>query len=76
MRAEAKAGFVVIIRRRIVMEDPASMLGTAGLVHQVTDLLLMTPEAADAALLAVPLPKLRVSVASCIERSDELIAMM
>ena len=60
----------------VVVEHPAGVLGAAGLVDQAADLLVVAvPEPADAAMLAVLLPELRVDVPLAVERSHELVAV-
>jgi len=52
------------------------MFRPAGLVNEAADFIrIAIPEAADAAVFAMLLPKLRIDVVVLVERSDELIAM-
>lgn len=76
MPAEAVSGFVIISAGGIVVEHPAGVLGAAGFVDEPPDLLVVpVPEPADATMLAVLLPEMRVYVSLGVERSHELIAM-
>src|SRR5450631_1831518 len=74
MGAEAIAGFVVV-GCRIVLKDPKRMLRAARLVHEMTGLVVVAPEAPHATLLAVLLPELGIDMAVGIERSDKFIAV-
>src|ERR1035438_10365253 len=76
MGAEAVAALVVVDPGWIVVEDPARMLGSAWLVHQKADLVVLAfPEPAHAAMLAIALPELHVDMALVVERSDEFVTM-
>src|SRR5450755_4519287 len=76
MGAEAVAALVVVDPGWIVVEDPARMLGSARLMHQKADLVVLAfPKPAHAAMLAIALPELHVDMALVVERSDEFVTM-
>ena len=56
--AEAIAGLVVVLRGLVVVEHPARVLGTAGLVDEAAEFVVLTiPESTHAAMFAVFPPK-------------------
>src|SRR6516164_9021355 len=68
--AEAIAGLVVV-------EHPARVLGTAGLVDEAAEFVVLAiPESTHAAMFAVFPPKVDIDASIGIERSDEFIAML
>src|SRR5215475_2851304 len=75
--AESIAGLVILFRRFVIVEHPARMLRATRLVHELADLVvLLAPEAAHAAMLAVCPPQDGVDMALCIERRHELVAVL
>src|ERR1039457_2645240 len=76
MGAEAVAALVVVGPGWVVVEDPARMLGSARLVHQKADLVVLAfPEPAHAAMLVVASPERHVDMALVVERGDEFVTM-
>src|ERR1043165_5769749 len=75
MARESVAGFVVVLCGLVIIEDPARMLATAGLVHEFAYFLLVAPEAAHPAMITVLVPQLRIDVPLRIEWGYELVAM-
>src|ERR1043166_2809637 len=72
---EPIARLVVLLGGLVVIEHPARVLLAAGFVHQLAELLLVAPEPADAAMLAVLAPQLGTDAPVGIERRHELIAV-
>ena len=76
MHAEPVSRLVIVGAAVVVVEHPARVLGAARLVDETADLLVLAvPEPADAAMLAVFLPELRIDMPLAVERSDELVAV-
>src|ERR1700674_1427011 len=76
MRAEAVAGFVVLLGNVLVIEHPAGVAGTPRAMHQTPHLVrLAPPEATHAAMVAVLAPQLRIDMPVGIERGHKLVAM-
>ena len=76
MDAKAVALLVIVDASRIVVKDPAAVLGPARLVHQEADLVgLALPDPAHPAILAVLAPKRHVDIVLGIERGDEFITV-
>ena len=77
VRSQAIPRLVIVGAGRIVVEHPARMLGTPGLVNEAADLLVLAvPEPADAAVLAVFMPELRIDVRLLVEWSNEFITVI
>src|SRR5262252_3328320 len=75
--AEAIAGLVVVLRGLVVVEHPARVLGTAGLVDEAAEFVVLAiPESTHAAMFAVFPPKVDIDASIGIERSDEFVAML
>src|SRR5215471_8680274 len=75
--AEAIAGLVVVLRGLVVVEHPARVLGTAGLVDEAAEFVVLAiPESTHAAMFAVFPPKADIDASIGIERSDEFIAIL
>src|ERR1035437_2941934 len=76
MGSEAVAALVVVGPGWVVVEYPARMLGSARLVHQKADLVVLAfPEPAHAAMLVVASPARHVDMALVVERGDEFVTM-
>src|SRR3974390_610960 len=76
VRTEAAAALVVLSCVGVVIEEPASDLGPVRVVYHLPDLILLAcPEAAHAAMRAVPLPLLAIDMAIRRERRNEFIAV-
>src|SRR5690554_4406944 len=72
MGAEPVAGLIILVAADVVVKGP----GSAGAMHEMPDvLLLVAPEATDAAQLPVLLPGGGIDVASLVQRSDEFVAV-
>jgi hypothetical protein len=57
--AEALAGLVVVLRRLVIVEQPARVLGTAQPVNQAAELVILAlPGPTHTAVLAVSAPQL------------------
>src|SRR5262245_47524044 len=74
--AEAIAGLVVVLRRLVIVEQPAHVLGAARFVDQAAELVILAlPEPAHAAVLAVSVPQLGIDAPIGVERGDEFVAV-
>jgi hypothetical protein len=76
MRAKAISGFVVVDPGSIIIEHPARMLLSAGLMDDLAGLIILPlPEPYHLASLAVRPPLGHINVPIGVERDDELIAV-
>ncbi len=77
MAAEAVAGFVVVLGGVVIVENPARVLGAAGLVNELTELVVLAaPEPPHAAIGPVLAPEFDIDMVVVVERGDELIAVL
>jgi hypothetical protein len=73
---EAIAGLVVVLRCLVIIENPARVLGTARLVDQLTELVVLSlSESTHAAMLAIGPPQLGIDTPVGTEWSDEFVAV-
>src|SRR5262249_33345057 len=74
---EPIAAPVVVPRGLVVVEPPARVLGTARLVDEAAEFVVLAiPESTHAAMFAVFPPKVDIDASIGIERSDEFIAVL
>ena len=76
MCAEPVTGFIVIILDGIVFENPACVLCATGLVHEMTDfVVLASPKPSNPAVVAILLPEDWVDMSFGIEGRNKMISM-
>jgi hypothetical protein len=76
MRSEPIAGFIIVTSCPIVVEHPAGVLRTAGLVDEQANLFVLAlPKPPDTTVLAMLLPELWINVPTSIKRRDDFIAV-
>jgi len=76
VRAETVTAFVISIGGLVVVEHPASVLLTAGLVDKQAVFILLTfPKSSDTAMIPVLLPDLGIDMTIAVERRHEFVSM-
>src|SRR5262249_56107466 len=71
---EAIAGLVVVLRRLVIIENPARVLGTARLVDQLTELVVLAlPESTHAAMLPLGPPQLPIHPPTPLHPTDAFL---
>lgn len=74
MRPKPVSGFIVVIRRVVIVEYPARMFLSSRLMHQLANLVLFAgPEALHPTGSAIGLPRRCVDMAVWIKRCNELV---
>lgn len=76
VRTKPVAAFIIVFRRRIVVEYPALVLWSSrSMDKEAIFIRFALPESSDAAGMAVLLPERRIDVTARVERSDEFVAV-
>jgi hypothetical protein len=76
VRSKPVAAFVIVFRRRIVVEYPALVLWSSSSADKEAVLIRFAlPESSDATDIAVLLPERRIDVTARVERSREFVAV-